>query len=419
MIAVLGLALSAAFAQDCATSPYTRDAFVATLGTIETSLDGGDVDTARTALGEAHRNLLCLSSLVKPADLARFSRDLGLAFFFDQDDDAVRRWALTYRYAAVPLPWPESQPEGHPFRDSFETVEDPILGGPTDKGLLAPKKGGAFANGRPLPTPRVPAEVPLLMQFADAKGAILRTWWQDGAAFPADALGPAGEIPTPKWYVDDAAAVAVVAPPETSVVAAKVETPKVEAPKVIRAPKAPIVIPDVIPEAPAPGAYIDPFADAHRREILREVSERTYTTASGQEATVRTEVTTFVADPSGGALVTNKHYGEWLKDFPEWAPGGWQVPKGADANYLKGWKGGPPPADALEAPVDWVSFAAATAYCGSWGNQVAALDNPATGPLPGELRRSSDGAHQLGPQGLDKVVAPTVTAAGVGFRCAP
>lgn len=454
---------------DCG-APYTHAEWTASLDGIEASLGQGDVDGARKNLAATHAQLQCLDSIAKADVVARFTRDLALAFFFDQDDDAVRRWALSSRYADATLPWDDAQfGEEHPFRTTVLAAEDPPIGGPTDKGLLTPKKGGVFANGRPLPTANAPAEVPLLIQVADAKGVILLEYWQDGAAFPATLLGPpVGPAPVPSWFtgggssavaavepskpeevaqVEKPEQVAVVAPPKE----AKVKEPKVKAakpevvaaveptkPAKVKEPKAKptkpvtVAVADPTPETVATVGeseavasiepveainYIDPFADARRRAIAREVSERTFVTQSGEEATVRTEVLTFVADPSGGKPVSYAHYADWLKDFPEWRAGG-SASKASGATYLSDWKDGVYPAAKADAPVVWVSYDAAKSYCGSWGNRVAQTGLPLSASLAREWRIDGEKALIVSASGPSAAATSTV-AADLGFRCAP
>jgi hypothetical protein len=419
---ILGLLAGVAFALDpaCAPGSYDEGKLQGALERAEAALLSGNVEPARVELIDAHRQVLCLPAVAKPSQVSRLSRDLALAFFYDQDDDAARRWGLSSRYAA-PLPWDDATfPEGHPFRDGVDGAEEPPLGGPDGKGLAYPKKGAVFANGKLLAAPKAPAEVPLLVQVADKDGAIVASWWQDGAAFPESVIGPPGPAPVaPKWWTPEpaptapvtVAVAAVAAPPEPEPIAAA-EPPPVA---VVEPPKPVAALPV---EPPEPGAYVDPFSDARRRALAREVSTRETVDAAGNRTVVRTEVITFASDPSNGAPVSGKHYAEWLVDFPEWAPGGEMARRSADESYLKGWKDARTPPDPA-APVTWVSFAAASAYCGSWGNRVAQADQAAADALAREWRESSGKPVWKRKDGSVEAADARATAGDVGFRCAP
>lgn len=403
------LLVSAALAQDCP-ERWEAARMDAELAAADAALAAGDVDTGRAHLSTAHRQALCLDAVVRPSQVARLSRSLALAFFYDQDGDATRRWGLSARQASPALPWDETRfPPDHPFRAEVEDGDLPALAGPEGVGLAFPKKGAVFAAGHLLTAPLARIEVPLLVQVTDKDGAVVDAWWQDGAAFPERGLGPAGAAPSaPKWFVPEAA------PPVTAVAVA---APAVVEP-VVAAPPEPVVVAAATPEpapvaaaAPLPGEYVDPFSDARRRALSREVSVRESVDEAGNRTVVRTEVLTFVSDPSDGSPVSVGHFADWLRDYPEWAPGG-DLARRQSEGYLAGW----PPAD-RDALVTRVSFAAAQAYCGSWGNVVAPVDAAAVDALGREWRSASGSPVQLFRGGETRPADPLSSADDLGFRC--
>src|SRR5688572_25153939 len=122
--------LDLAHAQDTPCAPYSHTWWSRAMDDADAALAQGDVESARRVLGEAHHSLLCLDAIADPALMSRFDRQLGLTFFFDQDEDAVRRWGLASRYADAGAPWPEMLGEGHPYRQAVTDAEEPIVGIP-------------------------------------------------------------------------------------------------------------------------------------------------------------------------------------------------------------------------------------------------------------------------------------------------
>jgi hypothetical protein len=220
-ILLIGLAavhVPGAHAQtEVCSSTYTHDRFFGDMNEVDGFLDDLDIKGAKRKLSDTRTSLRCIDQIVQPTYLARFGRQMALIFFFDQDEDATRRWGLLSRYSDSSYPWSTEHPSDHPFRDQVETSDDPILGGPSSASLAPPKKGGVFMNGHLLTRPEAPAEVPVFMQVADKKGVVIASFWQDGARFPDVVLGPPGPEPVPpKWWEGPtpAPAVASVEPDE-------------------------------------------------------------------------------------------------------------------------------------------------------------------------------------------------------------
>lgn len=161
-------------------------------------------DQARRLLAALRQEILCLDAVAKPSHLGRFARQMALAAFFQQDEVNALRWGLLQRYAAPSLPWPDDIGEGHPLRGMLADADEPVLAGPDDMGVAHPKKGAVFMNGHILEAPRARAEVPNLVQVADKKGVLLHSYWQDGAAFSSDVLGPPGTLArAPRWFAPE------------------------------------------------------------------------------------------------------------------------------------------------------------------------------------------------------------------------
>lgn len=181
---------------------YERAVLANDLGVAEASIQAGDPEGAAGVLSAVGAKLECVDGLVDGATLSRFARLSGLVAFFDQDEPGALRWALAARYADDDLPWPAWLPDDHPFRGLAAAAEDPPVGTVGDKALLVPRRGGVFWNGHLLLEPRARAEVPGFVQIIDSKERPLRSYWQDGAAFPDEILidGPAERLRAPPWW---------------------------------------------------------------------------------------------------------------------------------------------------------------------------------------------------------------------------
>lgn len=189
-----------AYAQDQCMTDYTHEQWRTDMDRVDEQLAEFDLDETRILVDKIWRNVGCLETLVRPGHLARFGRQRALLSFFNQDEDAAVKWGLAARYTAPDYPW--ALPEDHPFRAMVTETEDRVMGGIDGATLVVPRKGAAFINGRPLLEPKAPAEVPHLIQVTDKKGHVISTWWQDGAAFPNDFIGPEGPpLEVPDWYV--------------------------------------------------------------------------------------------------------------------------------------------------------------------------------------------------------------------------
>ncbi len=372
-----------------------------------------DLNAATEQLKATHAGLLCMDTIVPPQSLGRLARQLALTFFFDQDEDATRRWGLLQRYAAPDLPWSDETGEDHPFREALETAEDPIQGGPTDQSLVVPKNGGIFLNGQFLAEPRYHAEVPGFMQVADKKGVIIDQFWQDGAAFPDRLLGPRSASPRPpKWWngptkAVEAVAIADAAEPEIEPEIDPEIEPEIEpAPE----PSTPRALPVVL--AAVPADYVDPFEDARLRAIKRERTVR-----EESDRTIVSEVTTFAVVTGGESAVLQRDFAEFIAYKPAWKADAARAAGTADKGYLKGWKGDTPPRP--DEPVIGVPFGAAKAYCDDW-SQGLALHAFEAAQTVAEWRLADDGrpVRRLANGTVEPWSRPeSESESSTGFRC--
>ncbi len=353
------LAVSSSAQEVPCEGPYKNEALVAELDAIDEAFRAFDPAKARRLLSATHRSLLCLDERADPTGIARLARQLALTFFFDQDEDAMRRWSMLSRKLEPDLPWHTDMGEDHAFRAQFTAFEIAEMAGP-DASLMPAKQGGVFWNGSLVSEPKAPMEMPALVQLADKKGLWIRAWWQDGSAWPDNLLGPPGAAPSaPRWLTEEA-----TSDPRHAEHAGLPLFTAAE-PAIESEPAGSAYTDQEIAAAEAEdaaGHYRDPFEDARRRAIRRVHYQSTATNDAGDEVTINTEIVTFKRDRSGGNPVTYEIFDYWTRDVQEWAPG-----PGAVDGYLQDWVDSRPPPNTSRTPVVWVSFAAAKAYCDSFG----------------------------------------------------
>jgi hypothetical protein len=390
---------------------YDNAQLLTDLNQVDDAFRAFDPVAARNQLSATHRALLCIEEPVDPHGMARMSRQLALAFFLDQDEEAMRRWTILSRHLAPDLPWYADMEAEHPFRLAYTAVAMPTTNSP-DAALLPPKGGAFFSNGRYVDQPSARIEMPAFIQVADKKKDWVRRWWQDGSAWPDHALGPAGPAPkAPKWIVstpidpthaenagknlfssDD---VPVVAVQEKAYTEAEIAAAQQD---------------DTV------GTYRDPFEDARRRAIRRETFERSGTNSAGDEVTVKTEVVTYKRERSGGQPVTYEIFDYWTRDHPTWSRAAASGKGSVAEGYLQDWVDARPPPNTSRSPLVWVSVSAAEAYCASFG---LALNSTATveAPLKWELRRRDGKPVRVNAKGKTVTVEPDAVWDDTGFRC--
>ena len=191
--------------QEMCSGPYTDEAWDEHMQAADDAYRAFDLQGARAILTGIHSSLRCLEHVGDPGRFSKLSWQLGLAFFFEQDDDAMQRWSWSQQWAWEELPWPSDFDE-HPFRVAAREAESPDLSGVEGAGFVVPKKGAVFAHGKFLAAPMAPVEVPLFVQVTDKKGTVVEQYWQHGAAFEEELVGDGlAALEVPKWYAPDPA----------------------------------------------------------------------------------------------------------------------------------------------------------------------------------------------------------------------
>lgn len=395
VIGLLWAVPSAAWTEPCGT-PLSDATLKEHLVAIESHISNGALEPARNQLSTVHKELLCLDRLVQPTFMAHLAQLFSMAFFFDQDDDAAMRWMRSAHVADATRSWPPLIHDAHPLRD-LEQDLNPFFSGPVGYGYLSEKKATFFMNGHFSPRPTAMVETPYLVQRTNKKGGVDAAWWQDGAAFPTQHLIEGGlEVTSPKWHTPSSA----------------MPHPRPQ-PSITQS--APSTLIEPVPEKTQ---YVNPFDAARMRRILREKSERTITGENGSNTIVRTEIVSFVPDPSAGRPVTHQHFETWLKDSPEWMAPKATADGRADTEYLTGWSGKTHPAGARKAPVVWVPYAAAVAYCESFGGTLSTSAEKREQTPKREWRTINGQPTLLHSGGKQKSPKnPKESHSDVGFRC--
>jgi hypothetical protein len=169
---------------------------------VSDALEASELIDARTHLTGIAERLPCLDEVVDPNLLALFARYNATVYYYGQDEDQALRWGLASRLVQPDLAWDERlYPEDHPVRRMIEDAELPATGGMRDKGLLPPKGGGVFVNGRFAPRAEAPYEVPSLVQVFDRGRHLMDAFWLEGPAFPSQwTVMRTGDVAPPSWW---------------------------------------------------------------------------------------------------------------------------------------------------------------------------------------------------------------------------
>jgi hypothetical protein len=188
-------------AQQACINPMSRIQLGAALGEVTDALEASELVEARTQLDAISERLPCLEQVVDQELFALYARSNAIVHFYGQDEEQAARWGQASRLAAPELAWDENAyPPDNPIRTLIETTPLPApetIGG----GLAAPKGGGVFLNGHFAPRPEVWPDIPVLVQVFDRNRALVKGWWQEGSAFPADLLtSRAEDLPPPTWW---------------------------------------------------------------------------------------------------------------------------------------------------------------------------------------------------------------------------
>ncbi len=172
------------------------------LASVETSLDANDVVDARLRLGWLGDRFPCFEEPMDRSLFALYARYVSLSWFYKQDEEQTRRWALASRWADPALPWDAVRfPREHPLRVWTEAAPMPPIGNGAGKHFVVPEGGGVVVAGQLLSRPEVPAELPVVVQVFDGDGLLVSGFWQDGNAFPESMVADGvGDLPAPAWW---------------------------------------------------------------------------------------------------------------------------------------------------------------------------------------------------------------------------
>ena len=188
------LAVVAPSAQAACTAPYTAQALVKDLGSVQTALRNLD-DSAFAASGHALEiGLPCLDQTAPPQLYASAFRYIGAVHFMVQNDpEGARRWFRSSLELDPSYQWDAQELD----------PSNPILGIWEAERPSAPTEGtrvpdmeleiaaGSFMllDGRPLVEPTATTGRPHILQMAVTGSRHAdRTWLLDGNAFPAEVL---------------------------------------------------------------------------------------------------------------------------------------------------------------------------------------------------------------------------------------
>lgn len=96
-------------------------------------------------------------------------------------------------------------------------------------------------------------------------------------------------------------------------------------------------------------------------ELALELAVPAPTAAPAGEATPQAPAA------GGGRLVSRRQYAAWLQEHPEWLPEAARSSGLSNDRYLKDWREGRPPEGKEDAPVLYVPWSAANAFCAARG----------------------------------------------------
>jgi hypothetical protein len=201
-LALVVAASQVSVAMACET--YTLDGWLADVAAVDATLEAVQLDAAGEQLAAVADQLLCLQVAAPPQVFARFAVQRATVAFFGQDEMGALRWSRAAQFADGDVAWPSIVAEGHPVRSLSEDTGPPLWGGP-DGGFAIDRRGAVLANGLFIARPRLPSEVPMLVQVFDRRGDWVQGHWQDGPLFP-EALLDADTDPrvAPDWVVTGA-----------------------------------------------------------------------------------------------------------------------------------------------------------------------------------------------------------------------
>ncbi len=178
---------------------YTLDGWLADLATVNATLEAVDIDAAGAQLAAVADRLACLEVAAPPDVFAQFALQRATVAFFGQDEMVALRWSRAAQFADQDGAWPSIIADEHPVRKLSEETGPPLWGGP-EGGFAVDRRGAVLANGLFIARPRLPSEVPVLVQVFDRRGDWVEGHWQDGPVFPEALVdADADSMEAPEW----------------------------------------------------------------------------------------------------------------------------------------------------------------------------------------------------------------------------
>ncbi len=280
-----------------ACEPYTLDGWLADVAAVDATLEAVDIDAAGEQLATVAEQLACLDVAAPPEVFARFALQRATVAFFGQDEMVALRWSRASQFADSDAAWPSIIAEGHPVRSLSEETGPPLWGGP-DGGFAVDRRGAVLANGLFLARPRLPSEVPVLIQVFDRRGDWVQGHWQDGPLFPEALVDADADVmAAPEW----AATAAPGLGEATEVSVAPIDDD-------------PGGFDDSIPEPTAP---VD---DRPVEERAREAWERAVWIADENPSVGRRKIQEFLGDFGDSGIPEVADAQRWLQANPEPEP---------------------------------------------------------------------------------------------------
>jgi hypothetical protein len=274
---------SVAWAGDCA-APYTSDALLGELGTVEAFLRNNDNAAAGKAAAQMEQHLGCLNEILPPMILGRAYRAVGGGLYAGGNKDRGQLWLNTAMVVDPTFDYgTEDLPANHPVGLAWIDTRKVALGDPVKvpEKIFAP--GTHYVDGKKLTTPQAVAAIPHLYQRVDA--GTTSAWIIEGNAFPSEVLA--------------APVVAVVEPVDAK--GKKPKEPKPAKPEAVKPEKEPAVAdadpkPEKEPKVEEPKPAKEPkpekepaVADADPKPAKEPKPSKTPTTTSDGTLVVKRE----------------------------------------------------------------------------------------------------------------------------------
>lgn len=200
-LALLTAAAALAYEEPCM-GVFVRSELVEALDAVEAAVADGNGALAQRILDDVTEAMRCADFLVAPADLGRLARDVSVVAFYAQDYEEMIRWAHLGDATLGGAPWPERLVVPERYDVLLADLEAPELVRAEPGGVLPPKGGGVFLDGRWIDTAEAAVGSQHLVQVVDKKGVVQRTQWQDGPAFPDALVRIPTSLEPPDWYVE-------------------------------------------------------------------------------------------------------------------------------------------------------------------------------------------------------------------------